>query len=358
MMDVLKKYDDWNWERLSRHIIYWLAWSTFLVTINSFVGNVTDFADGRSVLWQWIAFEATVLPIKIGSAYTIAYVLMPRFLYQKRYLAFLLWGAVVLFFFAVLLYLVYAYFVHPIIFLESEFYSIAQFIYKGVELIYIAAMVVSIKFFQNYLHEQQRNQELVQRSVEAELKYLKNQVQPHFLFNTLNNIYGMVLSNDEHAGEAIVKLSNLLSFMLYGGEAKTVSLSKEVEMLDSFIELELLRYRRKLDFQLTKGNLSPTLQIAPLLLIPFVENAFKHGPAKEEHRSFIHIKMETQGSILHFSIENSFSKNGMKTENIESGIGLENIKKRLELLYPDQYTLEISERKTFTVSLMIELSAE
>ena len=239
-------------------------------------------ADGNSVLWQWIAFEAVVLPIKIGSAYSIAYVLMPRFLYRKQYITFFGLSALVILFFTILLYFAYAYFVHPIIFSDTDSYTVAQFTYRGIELIYIAALVVSIKFFQNYLFEHQHNQDLVQQKVEAELKYLRNQIQPHFLFNTLNNIYGMVLSNDKNAGEAIVKLSNLLSFMLYEGNTKAVSLSKEIEMLDSFIELELLRYRRKLDFTFSKNNLSPTLKIAPLLLIPFVENAFKHGPAEEE----------------------------------------------------------------------------
>ncbi|MEM8523604.1 MAG: histidine kinase [Bacteroidota bacterium] len=356
-MIFLKKYDKWNWERLSRHIAYWLLWSVFLVVVNSLVGNAIDFVGGNSVLWQWIAFEAVVLPVKIGAAYTIAYFLMPQFLYKEQYGAFLIWSVLALLFFAILLYLIYAYFVHPIIFLDAEYYTIEQFAYKGIQLIYITALVASIKFFQNYLHEQQRNQTLMRQKVEAELKYLRNQIQPHFLFNTLNNIYGMVLSDDKNAGEAIVKLSNLLSFMLYEGNTEAILLSKEVEMLESYIELERLRYQRKLDFNSSKNKITAGLKIAPLLLMPFVENAFKHGPAKEEQQSFINLSLEVQQNILYFSIDNSYNKE-VKTSNdyIQSGIGLENIKKRLSLLYPDKHSLNISEGNTFEVSLMIDLS--
>ena len=356
-MKIFEKYDHWTWERLSRHVIYWGAWSIFWVIVNSLVSHAIDLADGNSVLWQWVAFEVVVLPIKIGSSYTIAYVLMPRFLYQQQYVAFIGWCALVLLFFTALLYLEYAYFVHPVIFSEAKSFTLGQFTYRGVELVYIAALVVSIKFFQNYTFEQQRNLQLVQQKVEAELKYLRNQIQPHFLFNTLNNIYGMVLSEDKNAGEAIVKLSNLLSFMLYEDNTRATSLAKEVEMLDSFIELELLRYRRKLDFNFSKNNLSSSLKIAPLLLIPFVENAFKHGPAREDGPSFINIQMEVQEPILYFSVENSFSENTTANDTLQSGIGLENIKKRLDLLYLDQYTLEIAKDKTFKVSLIIVLSA-
>lgn len=355
-MFIFKKYEEWNWERLRRHLLYWFLWSAFFVTLNNWTGKVIVFAGGVIELWQWIAFESVVLPIKIASTYTIAYGVMPRFLYRKQYWKFIGLTIIVLLLFSTLLYWTYSIIVHPIILGDVEHYKITQFTYKGVELIYFASIVAGIKFFQNYLYEQQRNQDLVREKVEAELKYLRNQVQPHFLFNTLNNIYGMVLSNDKNAGEAIVKLSSLLSFMLYEGNTKNITLAKEVEILDSFIELELLRYRRKLDFSFSKEKLSPELRIAPLLLLPFVENTFKHGPAKEEGRSSIDIQMETQQRILYFSIENTYQETTTVEERIQSGIGLKNIKKRLKLLYPGQHTLKISKADTFKVSLMIELT--
>ncbi|MFK7936070.1 MAG: sensor histidine kinase, partial [Saprospiraceae bacterium] len=329
----MKKYDSWTWERWSRHALYWAAWSVFFITVNSLI-------DDMHTVGQWAAFECAVLPIKIASTYLIAYGLMPRFLYKKQYGTFFAAMIGVAALFSVLLFINYAYLVQPIILGITEPYYVGKYVYKGVELVYIASLVMAVKFFQNYLHEQQRNQILAQQKVEAELKYLKNQIQPHFLFNTLNNIYGMVLSNDKNAGDYIVKLSELLSYMLYDSNTETIALTKEVEMLDTFIELERLRYERKLDFEYEKTNLSPVLKIAPLLLIPLVENAFKHGPAKEDGQSFIDIQLETQHDIFYFSVENSYSNQADLT-NIQSGIGLENIRKRLELLYPNNHTLSI-----------------
>ncbi len=346
-MNVLKKYDSWSWERISRHVLYWLLWAIFFVFVN--IVTQPEFK-----LWQWAAFEGLVLPVKIVSSYTIAYGLMPRFLYRKHYWQFFSSAFLSVMVFGMLLYLVSSYVVNPYILDGTDPYPISKFVYKGLELVYIAALVLGIKFFQNYVYEQQRNQILAEQKVQAELKYLKNQMQPHFLFNTLNNIYGMVLSNDKSAADYIVKLSELLSYMLYDSDTKTIELSKEIEMLDSFIELERLRYHRKLDFSYSKGKLTPYLKIAPLLLIPFVENAFKHGPAKEEGASLITINVDTQNSILYFSVENSYSHQD-NDPSIQSGIGLENIKKRLDILYPDRHTLNIEKDTTFKISLMIEL---
>lgn len=255
-MEILKKYDRWNWERVSRHLAYWLLWGIFFVTVNKLTEEEHD-------LWRWIAFEGVVLPIKISSTYIIAYALMPRFLYRKRYVTFGLSTMLVALFFAALLYGLYASLINPVIMEYPEHYPVAEFLYKGVDLVYIASFVLGIKFFQNHLYEQARSQAIFQQKVEAELKYLKNQIQPHFLFNTLNNIYGMILSNDPHAADYVVRLSDLLSYILYESDRETIALSKEIEILDSYIELERLRYDRKLDFHYTKTNISGPLSIAP-----------------------------------------------------------------------------------------------
>lgn len=347
-MTILKKYDRWTWPRLRRHLLYWSVWSAFIIIINTLTGKGYG-------LGHWVLFEATVLPIKISSAYLIAYGIMPRFLYRKQYIRFLFASVTVALAFASLLYLVYAQFIHPEILNASKHYPLGDFIYKGLELIYIAALVMGIKFFQNYLYEQQRNESLARQKVEAELKYLKNQIQPHFLFNSLNNIYGMMLSQDQHAADYMVRLSDLLAYILYESDAPSTPLCKELEMLDAFIDLERLRYQRKLDFQYQKTAITPGLRIAPMLLIPFVENAFKHGPAQEEGQSMIHMQAELQGNILYFMVENSYTPQA-SPKALLSGIGLENIKKRLSLLYPERHTLEITKATTFKVSLMVELS--
>jgi len=346
-MDILDKYTVWNWARFRRHLVYWLAWSLFFITINALMGQ-------QYTIWQWTAFEAAVLPVKISCAYLIAYGLMPHYLYQRRYRQFLLIVFTVVCFFAFILYSVYVGFIHPFILQSGKEYYLNEFVFKGVELVYIAGLIMSIKFFQNYLHEQARNQELSQQKLEAELKYLKNQIQPHFLFNTLNNIYSMVLANDKNAAAYVVQLSDLLQYILYESETPRISLVREVEILEGFIELERLRYNRTLDFTYRSSKIDKSLQIAPLLLVPFIENAFKHGPAQEEGSSFIIVELEVQQKILFFSVWNSFPQK-VESTKIQSGIGLENIKKRLKLLYPDRHTISIKKTNTFEVELIIEL---
>jgi two-component system LytT family sensor kinase len=347
-LNWLRTYDSWTLERIGRHVLYWGGWTIFYVLVNYLV------AEDDSI-WPWLYFELLVLPIKMGCTYTIAYYVMPRFLYRKKYLPFIAGVAIVAGAFGMLLFLMYSEVIYPLILdKQSDIHYFGHFVFKGVDLVYIASIVLGIKFFQNYLHERERNQTLQQEKLQAELKYLKNQVHPHFLFNTLNNIYGMVLSNDGKAAETIVKLSDMLGYLLYDSDVDAISLDAEIENLENFIELERLRYSRKLDFRYLKEGLPDGMKIAPLILLPFVENAFKHGPAKEEGGSSIFLKIRVENNRLHFVVENTYNKS-LIDQNIQSGIGLKNITKRLELLYPGRFTLDIQRGKTFRVELKIEL---
>ncbi|MBQ4822370.1 histidine kinase [Aquimarina sp. MMG016] len=344
----LKKYDSWSLERIIRHILYWGAWSSFYVFTNYFISI-------NKALWQWAFFEALVLPMKIGCAYMIAYVIMPKYLYQQKYLKFILIAGITALFFGWLLYLMYYGVVYPkILGKDDNFNTFRSFVFKGVELAYISGMVLGIKFFQNFLHEQKRNQALLQEKIEAELKYLKNQVQPHFLFNTLNNIYSLVLQQDKKAADMLVKLSEILGYLLYDSNVSLIPLSCEIENLENYIELERLRYDRKLDFRYKKSNI-PDVYISPLILLPFIENAFKHGPAKEERDSIIDLSIEVKGNILYFVIKNTYNETTIN-DNLQSGIGLTNIKKRLALIYPKEHELDIIKKDTFKIRLKITLS--
>ncbi len=351
MNRFLRKYDSWTAERISRHLLYWGLWVIFYVSIN-YLTKHHPYA-----LWQLIAWEFTVIPIKVICAYIIAYGLMPRFLYQHRYFQFLIWSALTAIVFGAILYFAYFYVIYPCILDQatktSTFFS--SFVYKGLELIHITALVLCIKFFQNHLHEQSVSSSLQEQKTAAELKYLKNQIQPHFLFNTLNNLYGMVLSKDEKAPKTIVKLSEMLSYMLYDSESTLVDLEQELDNLENFIALEQLRYDRKLDLSYERAEVAPGLEIAPLLLLPFVENAFKHGPAKEEGRSQIWIKLAVREKVLHFWVKNTYVDVEID-ENIHSGIGLTNVRQRLELLYPQRHRLELRKEELFEVHLEIDLT--
>ncbi|WP_232829128.1 sensor histidine kinase [Aureibaculum luteum] len=173
-----------------------------------------------------------------------------------------------------------------------------------------------------------------------ELQYLKKQIHPHFLFNTLNTIYGFALKQSEDTPGIILKLSNLLDYILYQVNKPKVSLKEEIAHIEEYIELEKIRFQDTLKVSFSSNEIPETIQIAPMLLIPFVENAFKHGHLIN---GFINIEIVIRFSNdnLDFTIKNTTIQKEAIKEN--EGIGLKNIKKRLDILYIDNYTLDISE---------------
>ncbi|WP_343330747.1 sensor histidine kinase [Polaribacter staleyi] len=185
---------------------------------------------------------------------------------------------------------------------------------------------------------------------EQELKFLKMQIHPHFLFNSLNTIYGFAIAKADEAPEMILKLSNLLDYILYQVDKPKVLLIEEVNHLEDYISLEKMRFHDTLNVNFIKEKLNDSLQIPPMLLIPFVENSFKHGVIIDGILK-VDIQLKVDANYLFFEIENS----SKEKEDINGGIGLENIKKRLEMLYPKKHQLEIIDKKdVFKVSLKIE----
>jgi LytS/YehU family sensor histidine kinase len=187
----------------------------------------------------------------------------------------------------------------------------------------------------------------------GELALLRSQINPHFLFNTLNNIYSLVYKKSEDAPEAVMKMSSIMRYMLYDATTDKVLLEKEIEYLKSFIELEKLRLRHK-DF--VDLNISGNVEghtIAPMLLIPFVENAFKHG-SRNVSTSGIKINLSVEPDQIRFVVRNYLRKNTIINEDQVGGIGLSNIRRRLNLLYPGKHQLEISSREDlFNVQLIL-----
>lgn len=182
---------------------------------------------------------------------------------------------------------------------------------------------------------------------EQELNYLKMQIHPHFLFNTLNTMYGFALKKANETPEMILKLSNLLDYLLYQVDKPFVLLTTEINHIKDYIELEKMRFNDTLKINFNYNNISKTIKIAPMLLLPFIENSFKHGSIKNGVLN-INIDIDCSDESLYFKIENSYKK----TKTSSNGIGLENIKKRLDLLYETNYKLNINDNNgTFKVTL-------
>jgi len=180
---------------------------------------------------------------------------------------------------------------------------------------------------------------LKNEKAKTELMHLKSQVNPHFFFNMLNNLYGLVGKDSKKAQELILKLSDMMRYSIYDGEKDTVLLSEELTYLENYIELHKMRYHKAIDIQFNIDIKDNDYEISPLLFIILLENAFKHGVENLREHAFIRIHLEAHNNIVNFEIENNFEVN---EENQEAGIGLKNLKRRLELVYPKNYNLTIS----------------
>lgn len=226
-------------------------------------------------------------------------------------------------------------------------------------LVYLVVGIVNfISLLNNNFKTISRNKELQNKILntqlqlrEQELNYLKHQIHPHFLFNTLNTIYGFALKQSLQTPEIILKLSNLLDYILYQVNKPKVSLKEEVLHIKEYVELEKIRFQDTLKVILTSSDIDNTIQIAPMLLIPFVENAFKHGNIINGFLS-VEINVKVTDSQLDFSVSNTMLKENQHKNS--SGIGLENIQKRLELNYPENYKLvNKTENNRYVVKLSI-----
>lgn len=220
---------------------------------------------------------------------------------------------------------------------------------------FVSAAAVAIKQIQQQLLRSKTEQLLIKEKLETELKFLRNQTNPHFLFNTLNNIYALARKKSDDAPDAIMRLSKLLRFMLYETTRPLITLADEVRMLEDYIDLESMRYSNRLTVSFTKDMDNEKASVSPLLLLPFVENAFKHGAGESRFASYIQLDIKLREGILTFSAKNTKEKNCPDVE--QTRIGLNNVKRQLELLYKE-YDLRIKdEDSVFIVCLEINLNS-
>jgi two-component system LytT family sensor kinase len=203
---------------------------------------------------------------------------------------------------------------------------------------------------------ERKQEQLEKEKLNSELAFLKNQISPHFFFNTLNNIYSLIEINKDNAKDSVIKLSRLMRYLLYESDTGVTPLSKEIEFMNNYIDLMKLRLTDKVDINVSFPSVDEKLVVPPLLFIPFIENAFKYGTSSRGN-SLIHISMEILKESLIFHCKNTITGQKNGSENLsESGIGLENAEKRLNLLFPDTHDLKISrEGNVFDVFLQIEI---
>ncbi|MDW3652246.1 MAG: histidine kinase [Bacteroidia bacterium] len=282
------------------------------------------------------------LPLLMLSAYFILYILIPRFLKQGKNQLFFL-SLLIL---AIALFFLRIRWAEWINYLEHDQYINlpATKVLKNLVRDYaVIALAVCLGIIADWKKSQTQKENLIRAKAEAEVQLLKSQLHPHFLFNTLNNIYSLALSRSEKTAQSILKLTELLDYFVYRVNKEEVQLGKEVQLLENYLELEKLRYGEDLFLEVDIQIKNEFLSISPLLLLPFIENCFKHGGKGKDGIFRVNISLK-QDEKLWLVVENS-KKQYPQAKKSPGGLGLENVRQRLHLLYPGKHQLLILERE-------------
>lgn len=348
--------------RLRRHVLFWLCWWVFQAFLYSFVGLAS-----KPSYWQQLqvsALEAVVyLMPHMFLSYSLMYGVVPKTILKGRYIA--------AFFSVVMLFLITAlisagigvYLLYPIrrlvlpfvqnVPIHSNYTNIYLALLAGLRgAITVGGMAAAIKLMKYWYVKEQQNLELQKQNIAAQLNVLKAQVHPHFLFNTLNNIYAHTQTAAPSAAKLVLGLSDLLRHILYECNQESVPLQKELKLLHDYILLEKVRYDDRLDITVDIPDQTDGYFIAPLLLLPFIENCFKHGTSAMIEQPWIHLAITVHENKLNMKLVNGKSP----ASGTNAGIGIVNVKQRLDLLYPGRYTLQLFNEETmFIVNLKLEL---
>lgn len=321
-----------NWQ-IFWHIVFWFSVISYFVYITHDEAKLS----AKTLIIIFGLFGS----INIGLFYLNYLYLLPQFLDKKRYrnYASVLVGAIVIF--ALGKYGLALIFKNIILVHNGKQTSFWGYTISSVLVnVFFLFLSTALKFAVDWFLNERVQRDLENQRLSAELAFLKSQINPHFLFNSLNSIYSLAYQKSDTTPEAILKLSEIMRYMLYESNDQKVDLAKELQYLQNYIDLQKIRFGSKafVDFKITGevGN----QKIVPLLLIAFIENAFKHGVANDPSMP-IRMLINLDGTHLHFYIEN---KKHMNNRDLEGGVGLQNVKRRLELLYPHKYKLDIQDK--------------
>ena len=327
------------------HIFFWSIYVIGAVLIPYFVYNSAN-----------TIFNVTFFITSIICFYFNYFVVVPKFFDGDK-----IYKSIIVFFLSASCFVGVRYFMEewflPNFFEVKNYPEVTQFVYYYFDNIFYSSTTIFIStmfwFFRYFIKTEGEKTELAKAKKTAELQALKTQINPHFIFNSLNNIYSLVYQNSDKALPAIEELSKLLRYTTKDLEKDVISLDKEIGYIDSLTALEKLRIKNPELLIIEKNINYPNLNISPMILVPFVENAFKHGDFRNKG---FEMKLSDENQIVHFYLLNN-KKEQMKDSL--SGIGIENVKKRLEILYPKKYELNIKNSETeFIVDLKINLRNE
>ena len=349
-----------------RHLAFWAFWGFYfgitrvlspagwLVT-----GRLRPFFDTMGEAYLWLVPQVFLV-------YPLIYFVLPRYLFRDRYVgAFIL--SIIFLLISVAIHIPFVLYVEGYTQqwgLSPDLYNLDMDVKKSINVGYLgglqgaltaSALACSFKMYKHYYLKDLRNQQLQKENTDAQIRILMAQFHPHFLFNTLNNIYSQAQEESPRSAKMLMELSSILRYVLDEGAKEEVPLENELQMLKDYIHLEMIRYDEKLDIHVSYPGKTDNVYIAPLLLLPFIENCFKHGTSKMIEHPWINLSIELDDLTLKMKLMNGKKTTDGKMLGRE-GKGIQNVSSRLELLYKDKHQLEIKEDdEVFIVNLQIEL---
>ncbi len=331
--------------RILQHGMFWMCYVLIFGLLYGKYGDNYFF---------YIKESLFMLPFMMIAAYVIIYGILPGYFKSNKPIL-LVAGFFTLFIF-VLFQRITLRLVNDLTVELSKLFDLS-FLYMFLETSFMVGAAIVIKLVKTSVEQKRENLEIEKQNLKTELKLLKAQIHPHFLFNTMNNLYALSLDQSVKTSEGIAKISELLSIILYECNDQFIKLDKEVRLLQNYIDLEKLRYDKRLNISFEVEGELVGKEVAPMLFITFLENCFKHGSSSDASSPWIKIKLEAKKNKVIFRAENSISTTAKNSNENMQGIGLQNVKRRLDLLYKDSHKLKIKRLEDrFLVELKLSVA--
>ncbi|MEE9408929.1 MAG: histidine kinase [Polaribacter sp.] len=331
------------------HLIFWISY--FILNVVRWGSYYEDY---------WYSFKSNIVTVTLGMllAYFHVYFLLPKLLFKKKTISYVLFFLIALIVFYIVRTELIFIFINDNVWPESQTpqraYAFNHILVVCLIGIYDVGLATTLKLTTDWIFDRKRIETLQATQLKTELQFLKAQIQPHFFFNTLNNLYALTLENSKQAPEVVLKLSEIMEYILYRAKEPKIRLLNEINYVQNYIDLERLRYGKKVHVEINMiGNIEGQ-NIPPLLFLPFIENCFKHGTV-DNNKLNVLIEFEvTEENLLKFTVKNNYNLFSQNTK--DHGIGNQNVLRRLELLYMDKFTLNTrTEKQNYIVELTIQL---
>ncbi|MBI9067488.1 MAG: histidine kinase [Salinivirgaceae bacterium] len=333
--------------RVLFHIIFWFgAWLFFLFYYKRY-SEINSYT---------IIASLVNLVVAMTTVYAFNYYLIPKYLLKRKHKKFIAFSIIAIILSIYLQLLLTVFLIIKLLLTERTLFpKMIDVVMLFFNLFFIVFIAISVKFYKRWSEKENEEQRVQKEKVEVELQMLKTQINPHFLFNTLNSIYVLAMKKSALTADTVLKLSDILDYILYKINTPKISLSNEIEIIKNYIELEKIRYTDRVVIDFNINVKSKNIQIPPMLIIPFIENAFKHGVAKSLEKSWIKIDIAEKEKVLNIDVSNS--KKNTSTPEKSGGIGLANVKKRLDIFYHESYSLDKQETNNrFDIKLALPIT--